>query len=168
MVASFRPHIAWDLATNVIINIAYFQGGTRAPRIIQQFCEQNILPILDPLAVQELYMDSEYTKERDFQYYKEVTFKNGEIFICLRKNKQILNLIKPATDNNEGWEPYTKEDEFKAIQVKLPQTGLEIKIVILRDREKKSENIRCFGTTNLQLSSKDILRKYRFRWIIEN
>jgi transposase len=168
MVPSFRPHIAWDLATNVIINIAYFQGGTRAPRIIQQFCEQNILPILDPLAVQELYIDSEYTKERDFHYYKEVTFKNGEIFICLRKNKQILNLIKPATDNNEGWEPYNKEDEFKGIQVKLPKTGLEMKIVILRDREKKTENIRCFGTTNLQLSSKDILRKYRFRWIIEN
>ena len=42
-----------------------------------------------------------------------------------------------------------------------------MKIVILRDREKK-ENIRCFGTTDLQLSPKDILRKYRFRWIIEN
>ena len=55
MVPGFRPHIAWDLATNVIINIAYFQGGTRAPRIIHQFCEQNILPVLDPLALKELY-----------------------------------------------------------------------------------------------------------------
>jgi hypothetical protein len=42
-----------------------------------------------------------------------------------------------------------------------------MKIVILRDREKK-ENIRCFGTTDVQLSLEDILRKYRFRWIIEN
>ncbi len=168
MVPSFRPHIAWDLATNVIINIAYFQGGTRAPRIIKQFCEQNIIPILNPLAVEELYIDSEYTKEKDFHYYKEVTFKNGDIFICLRKNKQILKLIKSATDNKHGWEPYNKDDEFKSINVKLPKTGLAMKIVILRDREKKDENIRCFGSTNISLSSKDILRKYRFRWIIEN
>ena len=66
MVPGFRPHIAWDLANNVIINMAYFQGSTRAPRIVKQFCEQNIFPILDPLAVKELYIDSEYTKENDF------------------------------------------------------------------------------------------------------
>jgi hypothetical protein len=167
MVAGFRPHVAWDLATNVIINIAYFQGAARAPRIIQQFCEQNIFPILDPLAVQELYMDSEYTKEGDFHYFKEVSCKNGHIYICLKKNKQILNFIQPALDDNKRWQPYGQEDEFTAIQVKLPKTGLAMKIVILRDREKK-ENIRCFGTTNVQLSPKDILRKYRFRWIIEN
>lgn len=141
MVPGFRPHVAWDLATNAIINIAYFQGGTRAPRIIQQFCEQNIFPILDPLTVQELYMDSEYTKEGDFHYFKEVSCRNGQIYICLRKNRQILNFIQPALDDNKEWQPY--------------------------DQEKK-ENIRCFGTTNVQLSSKDILRKYRFRWIIEN
>jgi len=168
MVPAFRPHVAWDLATNVIINIAYFQGSTRAPRITEQFCEQNILPILNPLAVRELYIDSEYTKEKDFQYYKEVTFKNGDIFICLKKNKQILNLIQPALDDNGEWERYNQDDEFKAIQVKLPKTGLAMKIVILRDRDKKEKNIRCFGTTNVQLSPKDILRKYRFRWIIEN
>jgi transposase len=167
MVPAFRPHVAWDLATNVIINIAYFQGSTRAPRIVEQFCEQNILPIIDPLAVRELYIDSEYTKENDFHYYKEVTFKNGDIYICLRKNKQIIKLIQPAIDNNDVWERYSQEDEFKAIQVKLPKTGLAMKIVILRDREKKN-NIRCFGTTNVQLPPKDILRKYRFRWIIEN
>lgn len=165
--AGFRPHVAWDLATNVIINIAYFQGGARAPRIIQQFCEQNIFPILNPLAVQELYMDSEYTKEGDFHYFKEVSCKNGQIDICLRKNKQILIFIQPALDDNKGWEAYGQEDEFTAIQVKLPKTGLAMKIVIIRDQQKK-ENIRCFGTTNVQLSPKDILRKNRFRWIIEN
>ena len=28
MVPAFRSHVAWDLASNVIINIAYFQGST--------------------------------------------------------------------------------------------------------------------------------------------
>ena len=170
MVPGFRPHIAWDLATNVIINIAYFQGSTRAPRILHQFCEQNILPVLDPLALKELYIDSEYTKETDFHYCTNITFKNSEVFVSLRKNKQIQSLINPAIENNQGWEKYNDEDDYKSIQVKLPKTGLKMKIVILRNRKDKSNNkkIRCFGTTNLMLSSKDILRKYRFRWVIEN
>ncbi len=167
MVPGFRPHIAWDLATNVIINMAYFQGSTRAPRIVKQFCEQNIFPILDPLAVQELYLDSEYTKEEDFLYYKEIAFKNGDIFVCLKKNKQILKLIKSAVDDDDGWEPYDQDDEFKAIEVKLPKTGLAMKIVILREKES-GKKVRCFGTTKMDLPPKDILRKYRFRWLIKN
>ena len=167
MVPGFRPHIAWDLANNVIINMAYFQGSTRAPRIVKQFCEQNIFPILDPLAVEELYIDSEYTKEKDFLFYKEIAFKNGDIYICLRKNKQILKLIKPALNSNDGWEIYDQDDELKSIQVKLPNTGLAMKIVILREKES-SKKVRCFGTTRVNLPSKDILRKYRFRWLIEN
>ncbi|MBT4290181.1 MAG: helix-turn-helix domain-containing protein [Deltaproteobacteria bacterium] len=167
MVPGFRPHIAWDLANNVIINMAYFQGSTRAPRIVKQFCEQNIFPILDPLAVKELYIDSEYTKENDFLFYKEISFKNGDIYLCLRKNKQILKLIKPALNSNDGWEIYDQNDELKSIQVKLPNTGLAMKIVILRE-EESSKKVRCFGTTRVNLPSKDILRKYRFRWLIEN
>ena len=167
MVPGFRPHIAWDLANNVIINMAYFQGSTRAPRIVKQFCEQNIFPILDPLAVKELYIDSEYTKENDFLFYKEIAFKNGDIYICLRKNKQILKLITPALNSNDGWEIYDQSDELKSIQVKLPNTGLAMKIVILREKES-SKKVRCFGTTRVNLPSKDILRKYRFRWLIEN
>ncbi|MEA3445979.1 MAG: transposase, partial [Bacteroidota bacterium] len=167
MVPAFRPHVAWDLASNVIINMAYFQGSTRAPRVIEQFCEQNIIPILNPAAVQELYIDSEYTKEADFLYYKEVAFKNGDIYVCLKKNKQILKLIGPALASGEGWEAFDSKDELKAIQVKLPKTGLDIKIAILKDKET-AKNIRCFATTKIKLSAKDILRKYRFRWIIEN
>ena len=167
MVPGFRPHIAWDLANNVIINMAYFQGSTRAPRIVKQFCEQNIFPILDPLAVKELYIDSEYTKENDFLFYKEIAFKNGDIYICLRKNKQILKLITPALNSNDGWEIHDQNDELKSIQVKLPNTGLAMKIVILREKES-SKKVRCFGTTRVNLPSKDILRKYRFRWLIEN
>ena len=42
-----------------------------------------------------------------------------------------------------------------------------MKIVILRNKETKT-NVRCFGTTKVNLPPKDILRKYHFRWIIEN
>ena len=124
MVPGFRPHVAWDLATNVIINIAYYQGGVRGPSILREFCEHNIFSILDPLTIREIYMDSEYTKESDIHYFKEVKCTNGDVYICLKKNKQIKKLIQPALDEAEGWEVHNSEDEKKAITVTLPKTGL--------------------------------------------
>ena len=167
LVPGFRPHIAWDLARNVIISIAYFQGAARSPRIIRQFCEQTIFPVLDPRAIEEIYMDSEYTKEGDIQYFKETACPNGDVFLCLKKNKQIKKLIKPALDNDNCWEPHEGDDEKTFIDAILPNTGLPLRIVILRHKEKK-ENVRCFGSTNMQLKKEDILLKYRFRWTIEN
>ncbi len=170
LVAGFRPHIAWDLATNTIISIAYYQGGVRSSKIIRQFCEQNIFPILDPLAIREIYMDSEYTKEKDFQYFKEVKCSNGNIFVCLKQNPQIKKLIEPALKENKEWSDLpdnNQEDEYKSIKAVLPNTKLPLKIVILRDK-KTQKNIRCFATTNMELSAMELLKKYTFRWLIEN
>lgn len=167
LVPGFRPHIVWDLAANVIISMAYYQGSTRAPRILLQFCEQNLYSLTDPSAIREIYTDSEYTKEGHFHYLKEVACKNGDIYICLRKNKQIKKLIRPALDESEGWEKHGKEDECKIIRVQLPKTKLDFVIVILRDAETE-KNIRCFGSTNVNLSKEEILEKYRYRWVLEN
>jgi len=171
LVPGFRPHIVWDIATNVILNMAYFQGSTRAPRIMEQFCEQNIFPLIDPLAIEEIYFDSEYTKESHMQYLKEVKCKNGDIYVCLKKNKQIKKLISTALSEDKGWEYHDEEDDSKMIQTQLPNSKLDISIVILREREEKKNkkrNIRCFGSTNMKISKKEILDKYRYRWVIEN
>ena len=168
MVPGFRPHVAWDLAANVIISIAYYQGAVRSTKIIRQFCEQNIYPILDPLAIEEIYMDSEYTKETDFHYFKETIFKNGEIYVCLKQNPQIKKLIAPALQE-ENWPvlPNNNGDEYKTHLVLLPKTRLPLMIAILRDRKTK-KNVRCFATTDIALSARELLKKYRYRWIIEN
>ncbi|MEA3225654.1 MAG: transposase [Planctomycetota bacterium] len=168
LVPGFRPHVAWDLAANVIVSIAYYQGAVRSTKIIRQFCEQNIYPILDPLAIEEIYMDSEYTKEADFHYFKETVFKNGEIYVCLKQNPQIKKLIVPALQE-ENWPvlPNNNEDEYKTLKVQLPRTKLPLMIAILRDRKTK-KNIRCFATTNTELGARELLKKYRYRWIIEN
>lgn len=171
MVPGLRPHVAWDLATNVIINIAYYHGGVRGPTIIKNFCEQNIFPMLDPLVIEEIYMDSEYTKETDLHYFKQIKCTNGDVYICLKKNRQIINFIKPALAEAEGWDIHDSDDERKAICVILPKSGLPLKIVILRKRNRTSGeegNIRCFGSTDMTQSGADILKKYRYRWIIEN
>ena len=169
LVPGFRPHVAWDLAANVIVTMAYYQGGVRSQTIVRQFCEQNIYPRLDPLAIKEIYMDSEYTKEADFYYFTQMTCKNGDIYVCLKRNPQIKKLTAPALQEQEGWlaSPSDKEDEYKTVHVVLPQTKLPLTIVILRNRKTK-EHVRCFATTDSRISAEELLKKYRYRWIIEN
>lgn len=167
LVPGFRPHVAWDLATNTILSMSYYQGSVRAPGIVERYCEQHIFPVFDPLAISEIYMDSEYTKEATLQYFKQIRCPNGNVYMCLKKNKQIKKLIAPALAAEEGWEKHDNEDEIKAIEVTLPKTQLPLKIVILRDLQTR-ENIRCFGSTNIGLSAEDLLKKYSYRWLIEN
>jgi len=103
------------------------------------------------LAIEEIYMDSEYTKEADFHYFKETIFKNGEIYVCLKQNPLIKKLIEPALQEEENWLDLLKnnEDEYKTLKVILPKTKLPLMIVILRDRKTK-EDVRCFATTNTE------------------
>ena len=167
MVPGFRPHVAWDLAANTILSMSYFHGGVRGPSILEQYCEQHVFPIFDPGAIKEIYIDSEYTKESSLHYFKQIRCLNGDVYLCLKKNKQIKKFIAPALANDDGWENWDKEDESNTIDVILPKTQLPLKIVILRDL-KTRKNIRCFGSTNMQLTSGDLLKTYRYRWLIEN
>ncbi|MFT5164419.1 MAG: hypothetical protein ACI9FJ_003020, partial [Alteromonadaceae bacterium] len=115
---------------------------------------------------EEIYMGSEYTKESDIHYFKEVKCPNGEVYICLKKNKQIKKLIQPGLDEEQGWEVHDTDDEKKAITVTRPKTDLPITIVILRKRNTQpaeNENVRCFGCTDVERSMNDILTKYRYR-----
>ncbi len=105
----------------------------------------------------------------DFHYFKETIFKNGEIYVCLKQNPQIKKLIEPALQEEKDWLvlPNNNEDEYKTLKVILPKTKLPLMIVILRDRKTK-EDVRCFATTNTEPGARDLLKKYRYRWIIEN
>lgn len=167
LVPGFRPHVAWDLASNTILSMSYYQGGVRAPGIVEQYCEQHIFPLFDPRAIREIYMDSEYTKEATLHYFKQIRCPNGDVYLCLKKNMQIKKLIAPALSTDAGWERHDDEDEIKAIEAILPNTQLPLKIVILRDLHTRKD-IRCFGSTNIHLSSEDLLKKYSYRWLIEN
>jgi len=167
LVPGFRPHVAWDLTTNTILSMNYYHGGVRASRILEQYCEEHVFPLFDPLAIEEIYMDSEYTKEGSLQYFKQARCPNGDVYLCLKKNKQIKNLIAPTLAGEEDWQIYDEQDELKVIDVKLPKTQLPLRIAILRDRETR-KNIRCFGSTNMELAPSEMLQKYRYRWLIEN
>ena len=66
-------------------------------------------------------------------------------------------MIAPALASEEEWEKYDGEDEVKALDVTLPKARLPLRIVILRDLET-GKNIRCFGSTNANLASTDMLQ----------
>jgi hypothetical protein len=167
MAPGFRPHVTWDLAANTILSMNYYHGGVRASGILEQYCEEQIFPLFDPRAIEEIYMDSEYTKEASLQYFKESRCPNGDVFLCLKKNKQIKKLIAPALESEEGWEKHDEQDEVKSVDVTLPKTKLPLRIVILRDLAT-GKDIRCFGSTHMALKSTDLLQKYRYRWLVEN
>jgi len=48
----------------------------------------------------ERYMDSEYTKQKDFQYFKVISFKNGDRYICLNIHDygELLQRLEDAED----------------------------------------------------------------------
>ena len=89
------------------------------------------------------------------------------MYLCLKKNKQIKNLIAPALASEDGWQRHDGQDELKTIEVTLPKTQLPLQIAILRDLETRKD-IRCFGSTRTALKPKEMLQKYRYRWLIEN
>jgi hypothetical protein len=63
-------------------------------------------------------------------------------------------LIEPALKEEGGWEKHDKKDESKIIHTQLPNSKISLAIVILRDRKKK-DNIRCFGSTNINLTKNE-------------
>lgn len=166
LVPGFRPHVAWDLVNNVLVTMAYFQGAARGPRVLRSFCREHLFAVLDPLAIEELYLDSEYTKESDLGYLTQELCPNGEVYICLKQNKQIEKLIAPALAAGD-WTPHDDHDERKSLDVTLPHSGLPMRIVLLRDRESK-EHVRCFGTTDTTVTEAELLHKYPYRWLVEN
>jgi len=167
LVPGFRPHVTWDLVANTILSMNYYHGGVRAGSILEKYCEEQIFPLFDPRAIEEIYMDSEYTKEASLQYFKHDRCPNGDVFICLKKNKQIKKLIEPVLQSTQDWQKHDQYDEINVVDVTLPKTGLAVRIVILRDIETR-KSIRCFGSTNMDLSATDMLQKYRYRWLVEN
>ncbi len=78
-----------------------------------------------------------------------------------------MKLITPALVQSDGWEELDKDNEKKFIKVTLPRSGLPLSVVILRNRADK-KNIRCFGSTDPRITGGDLLRKYQYRWLIEN
>lgn len=161
----FRPHIVWDLENDVLLNIAFCHGATRAPTIIREFCIKNLFNIIDRDVIEEIYMDSEYTSFPNMTFFIPDSASETNITMCLKQNKRIKLMMQEAISKN-SWEPFDNEHEILGHHFQLPNLNKQLHLVV--KRKIKTGETRCFGTTITGLSHREVLLHYRFRWPIEN
>jgi hypothetical protein len=161
----YRPHVIWDVDTDVLVNIAFCNGSSRATTLVREFCEKNLYPILDRDAIREIYMDSEYTSFQVINYFVVDEFSQTDVIMCLKRNYKIDLLVKEILSLEE-FENFGEEYEIAGRRFQLSALNKELHLVVKRN--KKTGDIRSFGTTLKDLSNKALLERYRFRWPIEN
>lgn len=161
MVYAHRPQIIWDSTTNSIINIAYCEGKSRAPTALYKFMEDNLYKIIDPIAIKEIYADSEYTGERQLVYLH--IRSESQITMCLKQNKKIIKWREETVANVE-WQPYEKKYLIASKDFIL-SSGVPVRFVVKKNIE--TEETRCFGSTHCNWSPKKILDSYHLRWPVE-
>jgi hypothetical protein len=161
----YRPHVIWDLDTDVLINIAFCNGSSRATTIVRRFCETNLYPILGRDAIHEIYMDSEYTSFPVIDYFVVDEFSSVDVTMCLKRNKRVEQLMRMAMADAQ-WAPFGKQYEITGKVFKLETLAKPLHLVVKRNQQ--TGDLRCFGTTVPQLSNEEVLERYRLRWPIEN
>jgi hypothetical protein len=161
----FRPHVVWDLDSDVLVNIAFCNGSSRATRVLREFCEKNLYPILGRDAIREIYMDSEYTSFPAINYLVVDEFSPTDVIMCLKRNKKVDQLAKEVIAQGQ-WEDYGEEFEIAGKTFDLTALGKKLHLVVKKNRE--TGDLRCFGTTLPGLEHREVLQRYRLRWPIEN
>jgi hypothetical protein len=161
----FRPHIAWDIEQNMLLALSFYKGAARATTTIKRFFEREILEIFDVDAIEEVYMDSEYTSMDVLEYFVEKSGCDIEVTMCLKTNKKIKNYIQEIEKDNQ-WEKYSEKYEIASKKFNLERSGKVLHLVAKRRISDKK--IRCFGSTKEGLSKHEILEEYRKRWFVEN
>ena len=161
----FRPHVIWDVDTDVLINIAFCNGSSRATKVVREFCEKNLYPIFDRDAIKEIYMDSEYTSFPVINYFVVDEFSPTDVTMCLKQNKRI-ELLKQEVLKEAEWEPFGEKYEIAGKVFSLQSVAKELHLVVKKN--KTTGDTRCFGTTVKGLENREVLNRYRLRWPIEN
>ena len=162
LVYAHRPQIIWDSITNTIINIAYCEGSSRAPSALYKFCEQNLLKIIDPEVITEIYADSEYTGEKQLIYL--VIRSKADITMCLKQNPKIKKW-REETVRKGAWQEYGEKYRIASQDVLLAETGKAFRFIVKQNTE--TAETRCFGSTHVDYSPQKILDFYHIRWPVE-
>jgi len=164
--AGFRPHVIWDLDTDVLINIAFCNGSSRATTTVREFCEKNLYPVLDRNAIRGMYLDSEYTSFPVIDHFVVDEFSQTDVFMCLKRNKRVDKLAQEIIAEAKEWEPFGADQEIAGKHFLLSNLAKPLHLVV--KRSKKTGDLRCFATTLQGLTNREVLERYRFRWPIEN
>ncbi len=162
LVYAHRPQILWDSIANTIINIAYCEGRSRAPSALFKFCEENLLKIIDPDVIAEIYADSEYTGEKQLIYL--MVRSEANITMCLKQNPKIKKW-KEETIKKGHWEDYGEDYRIASLDFTLAETAKPFRFIVKQNKE--TDETRCFGSTHTDYSPMRILNSYHIRWPVE-
>ena len=165
----FRPHIAWDAVTGMPISLEFRNGSARATTTIKRFIRELLGGVLEETAVEHVYLDSEYTGESIWKYIVES--ENGlgaELTMCIKRNKRVKKYVEEFLKSNPRWLFYDEEHTYSegVFSIPIGDSGRDLSCVL--KRKEATGALRCFGSTLVGLSSREILQEYRSRWTIEN
>jgi len=176
----FRPHIAWDIDTGCLIIAEFRKASARGPSTFRGFVEDFMLPLFKGL-FQEVYVDSEYTGKNVWNFIFDSDIgMNAQLTACIKQNAFVKrfrdNFLLEHKENDNFWcywdDGHVYSSEVFQLQWEyLSPKNKEKKIFTLNcvvKKNIKTGKLRCFGSSKLNLSSKEILNDYSCRWIIEN
>lgn len=176
----FRPHIAWDIETGTVIVTEFRKASVRGTGTFSRFVKDFILPVFKGL-FETVYIDSEYTGKHVWNFIlSPEEGMDAELVACLKQNSFVRKFRDDFLFSQQGddgfWIYYDDEHVYSSKTFELkwdyvnPKTKRVSQYVLYCVVKKNIHNgkLRCFGTSNKALSSKEILNSYSIRWIIEN
>jgi len=110
-------------------------------------------------------MDSEYTSFPVIDYFVVDKFSQVDVTMCLKRNKRVDQMMREVVSEAQ-WEDFGKEYETAGKRFDLNNLAKVLHLVVKRN--KKTGDVRCFGTTFQGLANREVLERYRLRWPIEN
>ena len=165
----FRPHLAWDAVTGMPISLEFRNGSARATTTIKRFIGELLGGVLDDTAVEHVYLDSEYTGESIWEYIVDPQDGLGaDLTMCIKRNRRVKKYVDEFLQRKPSWLYYDEEHTYSEGTFRIPIGSSSKELSCVLKRKEATGALRCFGSTLVDLSSREILEEYRSRWTIEN
>mgnify|MGYP006281078173 CR=1 FL=1 len=165
----FRPHLAWDVETGVPLSLEFRNGKARATTTFKSFIQDLLPETLADQNVEHVYLDSEYTAQKIWQFIVDSHEGLGaDLTMCIKQNPAVRKRINTFLETKFDWLFFDENHTYssKTFTIPIQKTNKELFCVL--KRHKRTNRLRCFGSTIQGLDALEILKEYEHRWVIEN
>jgi hypothetical protein len=165
----FRPHIAWDLTTNAPISLEFRHGTARATTTFKRFITELLPENIRGGDIEHIYLDSEYTAQKVWHFIVDKKDGlNADLTMCIKQNKAVKKHINTFLETGFDWLYFNDAYTYSNATFDIPINSTNKVLHCVLKRHEKTGRLRCFGSTLPGLSSNEILKEYKKRWLIEN
>jgi len=165
----FRPHLAWDVGTGAPLSLEFRSGTARGTTTFKRFIRELLPETLADQNVEHIYLDSEYTGQKIWQFIVDSQDGLGaDLTMCIKQNRAVKKHINSFLDTNFEWLFYDEGHSYSSSIFSIPiqKTSKELRCVL--KRHEHTGRLRCFGSTLPDLDARGVLTEYERRWVIEN